>query len=310
MKKYFVLSLIAFSFYFAEGLEFFLSLEKDTVYICEDIETRLVVKNLSKKPQKMLKPDELQVNLRILIVAPSGDTLINLFPRSRLTFGSKFLMLQPNDSIVSSLDELYYHFSLPLRSSTGIVYNGVPGIGLPPGTYHMKVQWEKILSNVVEFTIKQPEGKLVEAYDLYLEAFAINRPKAYVVLPHFATDEEKDKIKQLKKIVTELEKNNNENLLEPYGPKIYDLLIREFFCAERDSEGLVNSKFLIENFPNSKLSKWWLFSGVLRLESEDVSNDYLKYLTEKFPNTIAGNVARQELEKVNEEPKQNKLKDQ
>ena len=77
-----------------------------------------------------------------------------------------------------------------------------------------------------------------------------------------------------------------------------------------DSEVLDIAKKAIEKFPDSKFANDWLFRGVCRFQSKDSFNDYLEYLKEKFPNTVVGNAAKQELEKVKKEPKQNKLKDQ
>jgi hypothetical protein len=302
-KKIILIFLSTISLNFAKDLEFFLSFEKETVYVCEDVEARLVAKNLSKKQLK-LETDEWEDNLRIIVVAPSGNTLPNLFPHWGDDFQNKYLTLQPKDSLVRILGELYESFSLPLQSSTGIVYNGFPGIGLPPGTYQMKVRWGKILSNVVEFTVKQPEGKLVKAYDLYLEAFAVEFPETRnFTKNHYIKADLKNIIPQLKKIVTELGKNNYEYLLEPYGPKTYSFLISELFCAGRDSEGLASSKFLIENFPNSKSAKWWLFSGTLRKKTKDFfNNDFLQYINEKFPNTLVGEEAHRILESKKEKP--------
>ncbi len=312
--KFYIVILVFLTLVFAgtEGLKMNLILDRDTVYVADpNFSLFLTIKNTSQSIKKVLDVSSYQKvelakdrgdSLKVIIVSQTGETLKPTY-QQWLDFPPPFpdylIPLSPNESIVTLL---YSGFSLityyggSLKNSIGKLYKW-PIKGLSSGVYRMSVTWRDLSSNEIRLVIKNPEGKLAEAFDLYLEAWSqIKVPKINKKLS--AEEKLKYVIERLSEFVFKFE--NKDYNLDPYAPLAFDLLYRTLLNYEVYYEALLKKphfissleifKKIVENYPNSRVAKWRIAGPSLNkkfnFQSEEEYHNYLKYIIEKYPSTL------------------------
>jgi hypothetical protein len=314
-----LLFFIIFNIGVSEDLSMILSIDRDTVYVADPLfSISLTIKNISTKPQKVINTIRRNIakekgdGLKEIIISPIGETLSLTLETWEDYFDMQpeyLVSLSPGKSLVTELYDggsLYYCYGIGrLINSAGKQYK-LPVAGFPAGTYRIKVIWRNVASNELMLTFIQPKGNMAKAYDLYLEAL-------YQLLEEPAQEEKglsqeeyfRNRIQRSIAVIAQLEKNYN---FEPYASLAYHQLLLNTPGWLNEFKDLLNIisplqiyTKIMENYPNSRTAEWHLRRPYIGkkgvFQSKEEYHSFLRTMVERFPNTLAGRTAKQELEK-------------
>lgn len=318
------LFLISFGFTGTEGLKMDLILDRDTVYVADpNFSIFLTIRNTFQSSKKVLDVSSYEKmelakdrgdGLKDIIVSQTGETL-NLTLEQWIDYPAPFpdylVTLSPNESIVTLLHSglhLTSYYGGGLKNSMGKLYDW-PVRGLSPGVYRIKAVWRDFSSNEVKLVVKNPGGKLAEAYDLYLEAWSQSQTVDSKTQEKPSVEEKiQGEIERLSATIFKFE--NKDYNLDPYAPMTFDLLYHKLkiYTALLKKPPKISSavvfKKIVENYPNSQVAKWRIarpsLDKKLVFQSEEEYQNYLKYLTERYPGTLVGNEAKRIIESKKE----------
>jgi len=179
-----------------------------------------------------------------------------------------------------------------------------PRIKQPKGMYRISASWRNYSSNEIHFTVKEPKGNLLKAYNLYKEA--INKPD----------------FKKYREIMEEFKKKKTS--IEPYfvlthqalAEAIYQtywhmLEIKDTLLAFQELKLVQEEqKKLVEEHPNTYIAQRMLLwrrigtrmGAFPKWTAENDTNyiSWLQSLTSKYPKTLVGNEAKRILESKKE----------
>jgi hypothetical protein len=311
-----ILGIILFNVITAQPIKLTLELKGaastgDAFLLDEPIYVILIAKNVSSQNQEMVNLNfepAREKSLKLLLLSEDGSVKYSrpvIFSDDGWREGNHFysgsppydenkyiLTLLPGDTIAYEIEDLLDPY--------------FPRIKQPKGMYRISSSWRNYFSNEIHFTVKEPKGNLLKAYNLYKEA--IDKPD----------------FKKYREIMEEFKKKKTS--IEPYfvlthqafAEAIYQTYwhmyeVKDTLSAFQELEVVQEEqKKIVEEHPNTYIAQRMLLwrrigtriGAFPKWTAENDTNyiSWLQKLSINYPKTLVGKEARRILESKKEKP--------